>query len=302
MNDNVLEMKGICKTFPGVKALDCVDLSLKRGEVLALVGENGAGKSTLMKILSGANQQDSGSITLKGEELSHYSPSEAIKKGISVIYQELNDLKTISIAENIFIGNLPVNKFGFVNYKKLKEMSCEAQKLVGIEELNPFEKMGNLRIAQKQLIEIARSFVCNAEIIVMDEPTASLTDNEIEKLYQIINAFTAKNGSVILITHKLEEVFRIADTVMVLRDGKNVSKAKVSETTKEELISDMVGRKLKDLYSIGKHKIGDTLFELKIYHQICYMKYLLVFEVERFWDYMALWDRVVKILRNAYMG
>lgn len=263
MGEIILEMRGINKSFAGIHALKDANLYLNRGEVLALVGENGAGKSTLMKILSGAYRQDSGEIVLNGKPLGHYSPHEAIKMGISVIYQELNDLPTLSVAENIFLGNLPQGRLGLVDYRKLKEMSLDVQKRVGIEQIAPFENVGNLRVAQKQLIEIARAIVRKTDILVMDEPTAPLTDKEVEKLYDIIHEFTAGGGSVILITHKLDEVFRIADRVMVLRDGQNAMDSMIRDITKDDMIAAMVGHELDMRQAAVKHRIGDVIFSTK---------------------------------------
>jgi len=263
MSEAILEMKGISKSFPGVKALSNVNLKLEKGEVLALIGENGAGKSTLMKILSGAYTADEGTIVLKGKEYTHYRPDEAIGNGISVIYQELNDLRTLSVAENIFVGHLPKKRGGIVDYKLLKEKSMEAQKEVGLEALDPFTCAGNLSVAERQLIEVARSFMRGADIIVMDEPTAPLTDTEIERLYEIIRKFTKAGGAVILITHKLNEVFEIADKVTVLRDGMNVMEKDIKDLTQNELIAAMVGREVKQVYEMSEREMKDNILEVK---------------------------------------
>lgn len=262
MGETILEMRGISKSFPGVKALDNVNLTLDRGEVLALIGENGAGKSTLMKILSGAYTADEGTIILKGKTYTHYKPDEAIDNGISVIYQELNDLRTLSVAENIFVGHLPQKKGGFVDYKMLRKKSLEAQAAVGLNELDPFSNAGKLSVAERQLIEVARSFMRGADIIVMDEPTAPLTDTEIEQLYTIIRKFTAEGGAVILITHKLNEVFEIADKVTVLRDGMNVMEKNVHDLTQQQLIAAMVGREVKQVYEMADRDMSQTVLEV----------------------------------------
>lgn len=262
MGETILEMRGISKSFPGVKALDNVNLTLNRGEVLALIGENGAGKSTLMKILSGAYTADEGTIMLKGKTYTHYKPAEAIDNGISVIYQELNDLRTLSIAENIFVGHLPQKKGGFVDYKTLRQKSLEAQAAVGLNDLDPFSNAGKLSVAERQLIEVARSFMRGADIIVMDEPTAPLTDTEIEQLYTIIRKFTAEGGAVILITHKLNEVFEIADKVTVLRDGMNVMEKDVHDLTQQQLIAAMVGREVKQVYEMAERDMSETVLEV----------------------------------------
>ena len=263
MSEAILEMRGISKSFPGVKALSNVSLTLNRGEVLALIGENGAGKSTLMKILSGAYQADEGTIVLKGKSYTHYRPDEAIDNGISVIYQELNDLRSLSVAENIFVGHLPHKKGGFVDYRLLREKSLEAQKAVGLGNLDPFTNAGKLSVAERQLIEVARSFMRGADIIVMDEPTAPLTDTEIEQLYTIIRKFTAEGGAVILITHKLNEVFEIADKVTVLRDGMNVMEKDIHDLTQPELIAAMVGREVKQVYEMSEREMSQTVLEVQ---------------------------------------
>lgn len=262
MSETILEMKGISKAFPGVKALDNVNLKLEKGEVLALIGENGAGKSTLMKILAGAYQADEGTIVVDGKEFKHYLPDEAIRNGISVIYQELNDLHTLSIAENIFVGQLPTKNGRIVDRKKLKQQTIDALYEVGLGDLDPSALAGSLSVAQRQLIEVARAFMRNSKIIVMDEPTAPLTDAEIEQLYSIIRKFTSTGGSVILITHKLNEVFEIADRVSVLRDGTNVMEKMTSDLTSEELITAMVGREVKQVYDMAERDMSETVFEL----------------------------------------
>lgn len=262
MQEKILELKQISKAFPGVKALDNVDLTLYKGEVLALIGENGAGKSTLIKIISGAYKQDSGHILFKGEEMKDYSPAEAIQRGISIIYQELNDLPQLSVAANIFTGNLP-KKGNFIDYKRLKQETKDALEMVGLSDLHPFEIVGDLKVAQKQLIEIARSFVRKAEIIIMDEPTATLTNAEIDVLYRIINNFKAKGGSVIIITHKLEEVFEIADRAMVLRDGRNAGEWAIADVTKDKLVQAMVGRDLNRDHKIASREFGNVALKVK---------------------------------------
>ena len=264
MSVRILEMNGISKSFPGVKAVDNVDLYLNKGEIMALVGENGAGKSTLMKILAGAYKQDEGSLVIDGTNIDSgkYGPRDAIGIGVSVIYQELNYLKTVSVAENIFIGRLPKTKRGSIDYKKLYKDSIDIQRQLGLDNIDPREEVEGLLTAQKQLLEIARAFARNAKIIVMDEPTASLTDKETEHLYSIMRNFTQGGGSIVFVSHKLDEVFTISDSVMVMRDGKNVMRKPVSELTKSDVITAMVGRELKDMYPVGAHEIKEPVFEV----------------------------------------
>ncbi len=264
MDNILLEMKGIVKSFPGVRAVDNVDLTLARGEVLALVGENGAGKSTLMKMLSGAYKPDEGTICLdeKELELGSYSPVTSINLGISVIYQELNYLSTVSIAENIFLGRLP-KKNGIVDYAKLYDDSRRIQAELGLENLDPRQDAGGLLTAQKQLLEVARAFARNAKVIVMDEPTASLTDKEIDQLYGIIRRFKAQGGSVIFISHKLDEVFAVCDSIMVMRDGKSVLRSALSEQTKDSIIRAMVGRELRNMYPVSQRELAEPVLEVE---------------------------------------
>jgi ABC-type sugar transport system ATPase subunit len=264
MNKHLLEMKNICKSFPGVKAVDMVDLYLHKGEVLALVGENGAGKSTLMKILSGAYKQDSGDIIIDetAVDTDKYTPLKSIELGVSVIYQELNYLSTVSIAENIFIGRLPKKRSGIIDYKKLASESIIIQKELGLELLDPFQEVSGLLVAQKQLLEVARAFVRNSKIIVMDEPTASLTDKEIEQLYTIIRKYKNQGGAVIFISHKLDEIFNICDSIMVMRDGKKVMQSPIQNETKNSIIAAMVGRELKNMYPIEIRDIKEPILEI----------------------------------------
>ncbi len=265
MSNCILEMKGICKSFPGVKAVDNVDLCLDRGEVLALVGENGAGKSTLMKILSGAYKQDGGTITIDNQlmDLAHYNPIKSIQAGVSVIYQELNYLGTVSVAENIFLGRLPYKRRGFVDYKKLYEDSMRIQMQLGLGDIDPFEEVGGLLTAQKQLIEVARAYARDAKIIVMDEPTASLSDKEIEHLYKIIRIFKARGGSVIFISHKLDEIFAVCDSVLVMRDGRSVLRKPIDQLDKHSIISAMVGRELENMYPVSDRSFGKEVLRVE---------------------------------------
>lgn len=265
MSERILEMNGISKAFPGVKALDDVSLYLDKGEVLALVGENGAGKSTLMKILSGAYKQDEGTLVIDGKEVDNakYTPITSIGLGISVIYQELNYLSTVSIAENIFLGRLPKKKSGAIDYRKLYQDSMEIQKELGLEDLDPRDEAGGLMTAQKQLLEVARAFARNSKVIVMDEPTASLTDKEIDQLYNIIRKYKKTGGSVIFISHKLDEIFAVCDSVMVMRDGKSVMRSDIGDVTKDSIISAMVGREMNNMYPIERHEQREVIFEAK---------------------------------------
>lgn len=244
----LLEMKHITKEFPGVKALDDVSLELNAGEVLALVGENGAGKSTLIKILSGAYTPDAGEIFLNGEKMEHVTPISAIKNGISVIYQELNNVDQITVAENIFLGSLPRSgPLKTVDYKALRQNAQKVLDEVGLK-VDPFTPLERLSIAQKQLVEIAKALSKDIKILVMDEPTAALNNKEIEIMFGLIHELTSKGIGILYVSHRMEEIFELSDRVMVMRDGQNVAAMPTNEVDAQQLISLMVGREIKDLY------------------------------------------------------
>ena len=260
---NILEMKDICKAFPGIIANDHVNLTLEKGEVLALIGENGAGKSTLMKILSGAQRADSGTIVIDGKSISGYNTKEAIDLGIGIVYQELNYLGFLSVAENLYIGRVPTKgKFKKIDYKTLYANAGAVMKEFGLN-MDPATPVGQLSVAEKQLVEIARAFTKDVKILVMDEPTSALSDTEIENLFKLIQKFKERGLSIIYISHHLDEIFKVADSVMVMRDGKNVSRRKVSETSTDELVHDMVGREIKDMYPKRANiEIGKEIFRV----------------------------------------
>jgi len=259
-----LKMEGIYKQYPGVIAVDTVNLSVNYGEALALIGENGAGKSTMMKILAGAETKDRGNIYIDGQLLGDYNAKQAIDHGISVIYQELNYLNTMSIAENIFLGNMPVKgKTKLIDFAELKRKSKEIQKLVGLEHLDPMSKLEGLSVGEKQLVEIGKAYARNVKILVLDEPTSALNDRECEKLFALIEMIKKDGKALIYISHKLDEIMRISDRVQVMRDGKNVGDKPTSKITKDDMISMMVGRSIKEMYPISAREIGEPLLEVK---------------------------------------
>lgn len=259
-----LRMEKIHKAFPGVIAVNNVDLELEKGQVLALIGENGAGKSTLMKILSGAYPCDSGRIFVDGNEISNYTPKQGIDYGISVIYQELNYLKDMTVAENILLGNIPLIKgTKIVNYKALREKSYKIQKEVGIDHLNPDMPLSKLTIGEKQLVEIAKAYARNMKILVMDEPTAALNDRECELLFKLMKKIKAEGKSIIYISHKLDEILKVSDKIMCMRDGCRVGMIDTIDATKETMISMMVGHEIGNLYPVTSRTIGETLLEVK---------------------------------------
>ena len=257
----VMEAKGINKVFPGVKALTDVDIKIHKGEVVALLGENGAGKSTLIKILSGVYQAESGIIQMHGTEVKFATPLDAKQAGIGVVHQELNYVSAVSIAENIFMGNIP-RKYGLVDYRTMYQEATRIMKLVGLE-LAPQKPIGSCSVAQKQLIEIAKNMSNNIQVLILDEPTSSLNDLETEYLFRLIEK-AAENGiSIFYISHKLDELFKIADRVVVLRDGCVTGEVLIENATKQELIARMVGRDLSDMYPKEKVDIGDEVISVK---------------------------------------
>ena len=263
--ETVLKMEKIYKAFPGVVAVNKVDLEVNRGQVVALIGENGAGKSTLMKILSGAYTCDSGKIFIEGQEISGYTPKQAIDYGISVIYQELNYINYMTVAENILLGDFPKRKHAkfMIDKKEMARRSVEIQKLIGIEYIDPTTPMNKLTVGEKQLVEIAKAYARNVKVLVMDEPTAALNDRECEKLFNLIERMRAEGKAIIYISHKLDEVLRVADCVVVMRDGERVGGMPIAEATKNKMISMMVGREITDMYPIHDRRKGEMLLEVE---------------------------------------
>ena len=245
--DIVLEAKKVTKIFPGVKALDRVDFQVCRGKVNALVGENGAGKSTLMNVLSGVYPQYEGKIFLQGREVSFHSPKEAQDQGIAIVHQELNLIPYLSVAENIFLGREFLDRVGLIDYKR---MSGETENVLGKlnVQMNPKGAVCDLRVGQQQVVEIAKALSLNARIIIMDEPTSAISKREVEFLFDLIRSLTKQGVAIVYITHKLDELFRIADRVTVLRDGKVVGCSSVEEVSHDDIVRMMVGRDMKDFF------------------------------------------------------
>lgn len=262
MSNTLLEMKGITKRFPGVVALNQVDLRVSSGEVLAVVGENGAGKSTLIKIMSGAYQQDEGQVLFEGKDEGKMTPAHALNLGITAIYQELTNVKGLSIAENIYLGAQP-KKHGLIDYKKLYSDSATIQAQVGLGYLPPSTLLMRLSTAEQQLVEIGRAYSKNLKVIIMDEPTSALNQEETDKLFALIKKMKAEGKGIIYISHKLDEVFEVADRVQVLRNGESVYEGLVKDTTRDTIINSMCGRELKEMYPVSKRELGDVVFEIK---------------------------------------
>ena len=260
--DIILKLEDVVKTFPGVKALDGVKLEVRKGEVHALCGENGAGKSTLMKIIAGAYSITSGKIYFEGKEVNFSSTKEAQDMGISMIYQEFNLIPYLTVAENLFLDRQPRNKFGFIDWKKLNEDSKKLLKRVGLN-INPELKVRDISIAEAQMVEIAKCLSLNSKIIIMDEPTAALSDEEIECLFDIIKSLKKDGISIIYISHRMSEIFEIADRLTVFRDGKFIKTMKTAETNPSELVKLMVGKNIVDLYPIRDYKKDEVVLEVK---------------------------------------
>lgn len=262
--DKILEMKQIYKAFPGVVAVDKVDLTLYKGEVLALMGENGAGKSTLIKILSGMYTPDSGEIVIDGVSHTSLTTKQSLEEGVAVIYQELNYLNDLSIAENILLGQIPVKGAAkIVDYDTLYSSVQGIMEEVGLGHRKPTDMVGILSVAEKQLIEIARAFSHNVKILVMDEPTSALNETETNKLFDLIFKIREKGIGIIYISHRMEELFKVADRVEIMRDGKYVTDKPVSEVTTDDVVAYMVGRQVKEMYPKRDCKIGEVVLEVK---------------------------------------
>ncbi len=256
----LLEMRGIVKSFPGVKALRGVDLTLNVGEVLALLGENGAGKSTLMKVLGGAQTAEGGTLAIDGRETLFYSPQDSRRAGVAVIYQEFNLVPALTAVENIFLGQ-ELTRAGILAQKKERHRAAELFKRLGVS-LDLDAPCHRLTTAQQQLVEIAKALAFDARIIVMDEPSAALTCHEVEHLFEIIRDLKRQGIGIVYISHRLDEIFTIADRVTVLRDGRNVGDRSIREITRNGMIELMVGRELKDEFPSREPKLGATRLEV----------------------------------------
>ena len=259
----LLEMQNIVKEFPGVRALDGVTFDLEAGEFHALVGENGAGKSTLMKVLSGVYPFGtySGDILVDGKIHQFANIRAAEKAGVAIIFQELSLVKELTVGENIFLGKEPA-RFGVINWSELYQKAAKLLADLNLP-INPRTKVGNLGIGQQQLVEIAKALSQDARILVLDEPTAALTESEVETLFGILEKLKARSVGMIYISHKLGEVFRMSDTITVLRDGRTVGTSEAKDLTVEKVIALMVGREVGDIFPTTAHAFGETALEVK---------------------------------------
>lgn len=260
-NEILLSLKHITKQYPGVLALDDMSLDVYRGETLALVGENGAGKSTLIKTLSGAIIPTEGSIVFEGREFEHMTPQHAAELGISVIYQEFNLMDSLSVAENIFAGHLPTSH-NLYDKKETIRLAKEVFRSMDVE-IDVTRNVGELSTAYMQLVEIAKSLTRNTKLLIMDEPTAPLTAAETQLLFRIMRKLKAQGITIIFITHRLGEIFEMADRVTIMRDGKKILTDTIANMTKERLIQGMVGRKMSDAYPRSSKSIGQTVLKVE---------------------------------------
>ncbi len=261
MNEVIVSMNNISKSFPGVKALDHVKFELRSGEVMALLGENGAGKSTLMKILSGVYTRDEGTMEIFGKQYSDLTPKQAQEVGVAIIHQELNMCRHLTVAENMFLGREVKGTLALNNAK----MQKEARRV--LDDLNididPNQMVGDLPVSKQQMVEIAKALSINAKILIMDEPTSSLTSKEIEDLFRIIRKLKAEGRGIVYISHRLEELSHIVDRVTIMRDGQYITTANFTDMTMDQIITNMVGREIKEKFPRVECPKGKKVFEVK---------------------------------------
>ncbi len=271
MSEYVLEMKDVYKAFPGVVALNHVQLQLKPGTVHALMGENGAGKSTLMKCMFGIYTMDEGQIYIDGEKVEIHNPSEALEKGIAMVHQELQPIPARTIGENIYLGRYPLKKvLGLFTVVDHEKMYADAQKV--LEEVrmdfDPKKKLGELSVSQMQSVEIAKAVSANCRVLILDEPTSSLTQNEVEALFRIVEDLKKKGVAIVYISHKMDEILRISDEVTIMRDGQYIGTWPAKDLTTDFIITKMVGRELTNLYPPRENVPGEVVFEVEDFTSI----------------------------------
>ena len=271
MSEFVLEMRGVCKSFPGVKALDHAQLKLRPGTVHALMGENGAGKSTLMKCMFGIYKMDEGEIYIDGEKTVISDPLDAWDKGISMVHQELQPIPARTIGENIFLGRYPMKKaLGFipiVDHDKMYEDTAKLLKRVRMD-FDPRQKLGTLTVSQMQSVEIAKAVAGNCRVLILDEPTSSLTQNEVEALFRIVEDLKKEGVAIVYISHKMDEILRISDEVTIMRDGQYIGTWESKDLTTDFIITKMVGRELTNLYPKRENVPGEVVFEVEDFTSI----------------------------------
>lgn len=271
MNEYRLEMNGVCKSFPGVKALDHAQLKLRPGKVHALMGENGAGKSTLMKCMFGIYSMDEGEILYGGRKVTIKDPLEALQMGIAMVHQELQPIPARTIGENIFLGRYPIKKLlGFIpviDHDKMYADTAELLKKVRMD-FNPRQLLGELSVSQMQSVEIAKAVSADCQVLILDEPTSSLTSNEVEALFRIVNDLKEEGVSIVYISHKMDEILRIADEVTIMRDGQYIGTWDCEGLTTDFIIAKMVGRELTNLYPQRNNQPGEVVFEVQDFTSI----------------------------------
>ena len=261
-NDVVLSIRGMCKSFGRNQVLDHIDLDLKRGTVMGLMGENGAGKSTMMKCLFGTYQKDEGTIILNGREVSFSGPKDALENGIAMVHQELNQCLERSVVDNLFLGRYPVNSLGVVDEGLMRKEAAELFRRLGMT-VDLDQPMRRMSVSQRQMVEIAKAISYNAQVIVLDEPTSSLMSQEVEKLFGMMRMLKEQGISLIYISHKMDEIFEICDEISVLRDGKLVMTKPTSQTTMIELIAAMVGRSLENRFPPVDNVPGEPILSIR---------------------------------------
>ena len=261
-NDVVLSIRGMCKSFGRNQVLDHIDLDLKRGTVMGLMGENGAGKSTMMKCLFGTYQKDEGTIILNGREVSFSGPKDALENGIAMVHQELNQCLERSVVDNLFLGRYPVNSLGVVDEGLMRKEAAELFRRLGMT-VDLDQPMRKMSVSQRQMVEIAKAISYNAQVIVLDEPTSSLMSQEVEKLFGMMRMLKEQGISLIYISHKMDEIFEICDEISVLRDGKLVMTKPTSQTTMNELIAAMVGRSLENRFPPVDNVPGEPILSIR---------------------------------------
>ena len=271
MSEYRLEMRGVCKSFPGVKALDHAQLHLRPGTVHALMGENGAGKSTLMKCMFGIYKMDEGEIIFEGQKVSIADPLEALKMGIAMVHQELQPIPARTVGENIFLSRYPMKKaLGFipiVDHKKMYEDTAALLKKVRMD-FDPRQMLGELSVSQMQSVEIAKAVSANCKVLILDEPTSSLTQNEVEALFRIVEDLKSEGVSIVYISHKMDEILRISDEVTIMRDGQYIGTWPAKELTTDSIITKMVGRELTNLFPQRENRPGEVVFRVEDFTSI----------------------------------
>ena len=257
-NDIILSIKDVCKSFPGVRALDQVSIEVRRGTVHGIVGENGAGKSTMMKILSGVHAKDSGTIVFDGKTIEHTTPIDSLNRGLSIIYQEFNLVNTMSVGENIFLGR-------FAQMKGMRGTHAKARELLDSigSTIDTHTLVGDLSAAEKQMVEITKALSYHSKLIIMDEPSSSLTHDELRRLFEIIADLRKQGVSIIYISHKLDEIFELCDVVTIMRDGNVIDTKPVKELERGEMVAKMVGRAIENEFPERPHCVGETLLEVR---------------------------------------